>query len=45
MLDNNTAKGLTNINKGVQFSPKQHSSLNKNRVVSKRYFIGVQLGH
>ena len=25
-LDNNTAKGLTNINKGVQFSTKQHSS-------------------
>ena len=28
-LDNNTAKGLTNINKGVRFSIKQHSSRGK----------------
>ena len=26
MLDNNMAKGLTNINKGVRFSTKHHSS-------------------
>jgi uncharacterized protein YpuA (DUF1002 family) len=26
MLDNNTAKGVTNINKGVRLSTKQHSS-------------------
>jgi hypothetical protein len=26
MLDNNTANGLTNINKGVRLSTKQHSS-------------------
>jgi hypothetical protein len=36
ILDNNTTKGLTNINKEVRLSTKQHSSADISHVLRKK---------